>query len=222
MHDHSHHDHKQRLSMDDYLPTTTRLEAFSDAVIAIIMTILILGIQIPQAGGGAGATDAMTNSQAFSLLASLGPNFFAFILSFLALAIYWVNHHFFFANVEFTDKWLLWYNNHLLFWLAIIPFATQFLGQHPTLPVAIAVYGFVMAMGAFAFTLMGHYVFFESKLISDDISQPLREREFNRSRFGTFVYALTIPLAFFLPYVSWAVFLLLPAYFFFPRRLGGM
>jgi uncharacterized membrane protein len=87
------------------------------------------------------------------------PKLIGFLISFVTVAIFWVNHHHFFHPITKSNGALMWYNNHLLFWLAVVPFVTAFLGDYPTLPAVVALYGFVLFMAALTFTAMIHFVF---------------------------------------------------------------
>ncbi len=198
----------------DYIDSTDRIEAFSDGVIAIILTLLILEIKVPHLSD-------FSNQAVFAALIVLAPKFVGFVLSFVTIAIFWVNHHHFFHEIKYTDKWLLWYNNFLLFWLAVIPFVTAFIGDYPSVPAVVALYGFVFFMGAGAFTLMGHYVFFRSRLIpSETVPHSVRKSEFKRSLVGVALYGSSILLAFVSIYISIAIFIFLPIFYFFPRHIA--
>ena len=118
-----------------------RLLAFSDGVIAVIITIMVLELKVPH--------DAT--------LAALGDNvpiFLSYVLSFLYVAIYWNNHHHFFHLVHRVSGGLLWANLHLLFWLSLIPFVTGWVGQNYTAAVPAAVYGIVLLFAAIAWYIM--------------------------------------------------------------------
>lgn len=193
------------------LEGTGRAEAFSDGVIAIIVTILILEIHVPE-------IEAHTNIEAWHAIISILPKLAGFLISFVSVAIFWVNHHYFFNSIAKSNSSLFWYNNHLLFWLAVIPFATAFLGDYPTIPVAVALYGFVLTMAALAFNLMIHFVYFRSPLTRDFMSLANRKKQFQRSLIGVVVYSLSIPLAFLNPYISLSIFALVPIYYFLPDR----
>src|SRR5436853_6473271 len=117
--------------------TKGRLEAFSDGVIAIIITIMVLEMKVPH-GDGLGA------------LRPLLPVFLSYVLSFLYIAIYWNNHHHFFHLVHRVDGALLWANMHLLFWLSLVPFTTGWMGENNFAPVQTAVYGVSLLMPALA------------------------------------------------------------------------
>src|SRR6187431_1272766 len=97
---------------------TERIEFFSDAVIAIIITLMVLEIRLPE------IEDDESSAEIFHQLKEILPNIFAFMISFAVLGVYWVNHHQFFKAIEYSDWKLLWYNLHFLFWCSLIPLST--------------------------------------------------------------------------------------------------
>ncbi len=196
----------------DTLEGTVRIEAFSDAVVAIIVTILILEIRVPE-------LHTLTNIDAWEALLSLAPKLVSFLVSFVTVAIFWVNHHHFFHPIEKSDGRLLWYNNHLLFWLAVVPFATALLGDYPTIPLVVALYGFVLCMSAIAFSLMTRYVFFHSRLLPESVSFATRTLQQRRSWLGVGCYGASVVLAFIHPSISVAIFVIIPLYYFLPQGL---
>ena len=111
--------------------TSTRLEAFSDAVIAILMTIMVLELKIPH------GTD-------LSALQPLLPIFLTYIVTFIYLGIYWNNHHHMLQATESVNGKVLWANMHLLFWLSLIPFVTGWMGENHFAPLPTAIYGVVL------------------------------------------------------------------------------
>jgi uncharacterized membrane protein len=121
--------------------TRGRLEAFSDGVFAILITIMVLELRPP---GGAALAD----------MAPLLPKLLSYVLSFAFLGIYWNNHHHMLHAVQRVNGRVLWANLHLLFWLSLVPFATAWLGEHPAAPVPVALYGVVMLLAALAYTLL--------------------------------------------------------------------
>jgi uncharacterized membrane protein len=118
-----------------------RLTAFSDGVIAVIITIMVLDLHAPQ------NTD-------FGALLAIAPTFLSYLLSFIYVAIYWNNHHHFFQLVPHVTGGILWSNLHLLFWLSLIPFATGWVGEHSGTPLPTAVYGASLLMTAVAWFIM--------------------------------------------------------------------
>ena len=118
--------------------TKNRLEAFSDGVIAIIITIMVLELAVPHGEG-------------FTALTPLVPVFFSYVLSFVYLGIYWNNHHHMLHTVEKINGPILWANLHLLFWLSLIPFATGWMGENHFAAAPSALYGIVLLMCAIAY-----------------------------------------------------------------------
>jgi len=119
-----------------------RLEAFSDAVIAIAMTVMVLEMKAP-------------HGHNLAALREVAPQFLCFVLSFVYLAIYWNNHHHMLQVAQHVNGAVLWANQHLLFWLSLIPFATAWMGEQKTIEqVPIAIYGLVLLMNGVAYTLL--------------------------------------------------------------------
>src|SRR5215204_4821853 len=121
--------------------TTTRLEAFSDAVIAIVITILVLELEVP-------------HGPELSALRELVPVFLSYLLSFVYLGIYWNNHHHMLVLTDQVNGAILWANLHLLFWLSLVPFTTAWMGENDFAAVPVAVYGVVAVMAAIAYFVL--------------------------------------------------------------------
>lgn len=119
----------------------TRLEAFSDGVLAIIITIMVLELKVP-------------HGDTLGTLAPLIPVFLSYVLSFVYLGIYWNNHHHMLHTVTHVSGSILWANLHLLFWLSLFPFATGWMGENHFAPIPTAVYGFVLLATAVAYLLL--------------------------------------------------------------------
>jgi uncharacterized membrane protein len=118
-----------------------RLEAFSDGVLAVIITIMVLDLKAP-------------HSQNLDALRPLWPTFLAYVLSFIFIGIYWNNHHHLLHTIQHVDGRILWANLHLLFWLSLVPFTTDWIGESRLGVQAVAVYGFVLLMAAIAFAIL--------------------------------------------------------------------
>ncbi len=118
-----------------------RLEAFSDGVIAIIITIMVLEMKVPHGSD-------------WAALAPLWPVLLSYVLSFVYVGIYWNNHHHLLHAVHRISGGVLWPNLHLLFWLSLLPFATGWMGENHFAPLPVAVYGFVLVMAALAWVLL--------------------------------------------------------------------
>ncbi|MEZ6036672.1 MAG: TMEM175 family protein, partial [Planctomycetota bacterium] len=118
-----------------------RLEAFSDGVLAIVITIMVLELKAPHDGD-------------WAALAPLLPRFVAYVLSFVYIGIYWNNHHHLLHGVERVTGGILWANLHLLFWLSLVPFATAWMGESHFADQPTGLYGVVLLMAAIAFTIL--------------------------------------------------------------------
>jgi uncharacterized membrane protein len=120
---------------------TDRMEAFSDGVIAILITIMVLELKVP-------------HDASFSALRDMVPVLLSYLLSFIFLGIYWNNHHHLMAATDRISGGVLWANNHLLFWLSLVPFVTSWMGENGFAPVPTAMYGVVLLGAAIAFTIL--------------------------------------------------------------------
>ena len=118
-----------------------RLEAFSDGVLAIILTIMVLELKVPDEG-------------TLAALYPLAPKFLSYVLSFIYIAIYWNNHHHLWQAAKHVNSPILWTNLHLLFWLSLIPFVTGWMGENNFAQLPVLFYGIVLIMAAFAYYLM--------------------------------------------------------------------
>src|SRR5215475_9153556 len=147
--------------------STRRIEACSDGVFAIVMTLLVLEIHVARLETVAGS-DALTKS-----LIALGPKFLSYGLSFGIVCIWWVSHHHLFVLLQKSDRGLLWFNNIFLLWLAFVPFPTALLGDYPGQRVAVVMYGTVMALAGMSFSWMRFYAFFLGKLVYPNIDRQL-------------------------------------------------
>jgi uncharacterized membrane protein len=185
---------------------TGRLEAFSDGVIAVIITIMVLELKVPHVG----TADA---------LLAVAPQFLVYGLSFAVVAIMWVNHHHFIEKARRADAALLWANNNLLFWMSLIPFVTAYLGENSRAPLAVAVYGGVFVLTCTAFLLL------QIVLGRQDSADAARKAEFKRlNRKATLSiasYVASVILAFVSIDASYAIFVIIPLLYFWPERKGA-
>ena len=198
--------------------STTRLETFSDCVIAIILTIMILQLKLPDLD-----KHDTTTHQIIHYLKNLLPYFVTYTFSFMMISIFWTNHHHMFHLLENTDEILLWQNFLFMFLVSLIPFATAIVGTNPFIPIAPAIYGSVMLLTTLSLTLMRSYSIRKKLLHTDrDKSVNLKISRISiRSRtkaiIGTLVYLISIPLAYMNVYFSYAVFIIPPIIFFIPE-----
>lgn len=188
---------------------TSRIEAFSDGVIAIIITVMVFDLKLQQ---------IPTDTTVWMELLKLFPKFVSYTMSFLMLAIMWVNHHQLFHQIQHTDRRLLWYSIHLLFWMSIIPFATNFIGANPLLWQASFFYGIIFCMNVFSFTLLREYVV-KKGLLHQNISKEAHLKIATKNRFALVIYLLAAILSLVSVYWSFILFLAVPCMYFIPEQI---
>ncbi len=199
--------------------STSRVEIFSDGVMAIIMTIMVLELQLPELNEIQDAKDFKHH------LIELLPHFGAYIFSFIMIGILWTNHHNLFHLLEKTDNYLLGQNLFLLFWMSLIPFVTGLIGANPTLPASTALYGFIMLMTSLTLTFMRAYTLKNELLHTDDDGKSNQkiEKVFLKnkahSNIGSAAYLFSIPMAFVNVYISYACFIIPIILFLLPAKI---
>jgi|SRR5580698_4667051 uncharacterized membrane protein len=179
-----------------------RLTAFTDGVIAVIITIMVLELKAP-------------HGASLSALAAQWPSFLSYLLSFIYVAIYWNNHHHFFQLTPEVNGAILWANLHLLFWLSLVPFATGWVGESGLATVPAAVYGAVLLMCAIAFYIMERVI-----VRSQGASSPL-EKAVGRDlkgKLSPFLYLSGVVLAFVAPAISYGLYALVALMWLVPDR----
>jgi len=159
---------------------TTRLEAFSDGVLAIIITIMVLELKVP-------------HGVELAALNPLLPRLLSYVLSFIYVGIYWNNHHHLFQATEQVTGGILWANLHLLFWLSLFPFTTGWMGENGLAAIPTAVYGFVLLMAAIAYVILEHAII--AKEGRDSLVAQAVGREW-KGKLSLVLYVAAVPLAF--------------------------
>lgn len=181
-----------------------RLEAFSDGVLAIAITIMVLEMKAPE-------------DTSFRALWPVVPVFLSYVLSFIYLAIYWINHHHLFQAAQQVSISVLWANMHLLFWLSLIPFATSWLGENHLEPVPVAFYGGVLFMSAVAFRLLERTLI-RSHNERAPITRTLNDGRGRKEKLSMIVYFFSIPMAFISITVSITCYVVMAAVWIIPSR----
>ena len=179
-----------------------RLEAFSDGVLAILISIMVLELHVPK------PQDISDLLQALPLIA-------VYALSFIFLAIYWNNHHHMFQAAQRVSGGVLWSNAHLLFWLSLVPFTTAWMAQHASAPWPVAAYGINLLLCAIAYYVLSH------RLIAHHGKESPLAIAFGRDRKGKIsllIYIVSIPLAFYRPALSYACFIAVAIIWLVPDR----
>lgn len=189
--------------------TKGRLEAFSDGVIAVVITIMVLELKVPHG--------ADTNA-----LAPLVPIFLSYVMSFVYVAIYWNNHHHMFHAVHHVTGSVLWANMHLLFWLSLVPFVTGWMDENHFAPLTVAAYGGVLLGAAIAYYLL------TLRLLAcherDSVLAKALGGDF-KGKASALAYVVAIPLAFVAVWASLAIYAAVALVWLVPdtrfeRRLG--
>ncbi len=179
-----------------------RIEAFSDGVIAILITIMVLELRPPT------GTD-------LAALLPLVPIFLSYVLSFVFLAIYWNNHHHLFQVVQRVNGRVLWANLHLLFWLSLFPFATAWMGENNFATWPVALYGVVLFLAGSAYYLLVRALL---PLHAPDSPLAVAVGSDFKGKISIVIYAVAIPIAFVVPGVSFALYVLVAVIWFIPDR----
>jgi uncharacterized membrane protein len=179
-----------------------RLEAFSDGVIAIIITIMVLELKVP-------------HGDTFDTLLPLAPVLLSYILSFIYVGIYWNNHHHLLHAVNHISGGVLWANLHLLFWLSLIPFVTGWMGENHFATMPVAAYGVILFMCAVAYWLLvrcltTHHT--DNKVLADAIGSD------KKGKLSLLFYPTGVALSFVHPWLGFAVYILVAIVWFTPDR----
>jgi uncharacterized membrane protein len=190
--------------------TKGRMEAFSDGVIAILITIMVLELRVPHGSD-------------LDALAPLAPVFLSYVLSFMNLAIYWNNHHHLLQAAHHVDGRILWANLLLLFWLSLFPFATGWMGENNFAPIPVAAYGVVLVAAAVAYNILVRVLI--AREGRDSVLAVAVGRD-TKGKISPFIYAVAIPIALVAPWVSFALYVLVAMIWFVPdlrieRQLGA-
>jgi uncharacterized membrane protein len=180
----------------------TRLEAFSDGVIAILITIMVLELHAPATAD-------------LAALQELGPEFLSYVLSFVYLGIYWNNHHHLLHAATRIDGRVLWANLHLLFWLSLVPFGTAWMGKNDFAPIPTAVFGVLLLAAAIAF-----FVLVRALIACHGQSNTLATAigDDRKGKLSPLIYAVAVPIALVAPLAAFALYVAVAAIWFVPDR----
>jgi uncharacterized membrane protein len=187
--------------------TTGRLEAFSDGVIAVVVTIMVLEMHAP-------------TQPTWAALLKVAPVFLSYAMSFLVVAIMWVNHHHMIHAVHQVTARLLWSNLNLLFWMSLVPFVTDFMGKNYRAPMAVALYGLNLGLCGSAFYLLRTELVRQA--LADSNLAEYHALVQRKNAFSAGLYFASVPLAYVSVYLSFFIFVLIAATYFLPeKRLAG-
>jgi uncharacterized membrane protein len=180
----------------------TRVEAFSDGVMAIIITIMVLEMKVPHEVG-------------LAALKPILPVFLSYVLSFIYVGIYWNNHHHLLHSTKRVSGRILWANLHLLFWLSLFPFATGWMGENHLASLPAALYGFVLLMAAIAYYILQRAIIAHQgpdSLLAAAVAGDLK------GKLSPVLYLIAIPLAFVNPWIASGLYVFVALVWFIPDR----
>jgi len=181
---------------------TDRMEAFSDGVIAILITIMVLELRVPHGGD-------------WTALRPMLPVLLSYLLSFVFLGIYWNNHHHMMILTDEISGAILWANLHLLFWLSLIPFGTAWMGENHVAPLPTAIYGGILLLAAIAYTILQQAIIHRQGAGSKLKAAVGEDRKGISS---ALLYAAAIPLAFVRPLIAVAIYVVVATIWLVPDR----
>jgi uncharacterized membrane protein len=187
-----------------------RLEAFSDGVLAIIITIMVLELKVPQH-----LIELLPHPAELADLKPLLPVFLGYVLSFIYIGIYWNNHHHMFHAAKHVTGGILWANLHLLFWLSLFPFTTGWMGENHLAPVPAAIYGFVLLMAAIAYYILQRAIIASQgrgSLLAAAVGKDCK------GRISPVLYLVAIPLAFVSVWISTGLYVFVALMWLLPDR----
>lgn len=189
-------------------PTSRRLENFSDAVFAIVLTIMVFEIKIP---------DGLVLGNSILALRQFSVVLGTYILSFYVVANLWTSHHYLVFTIAKPARTTIWLNSLLLFWATLIPVVTRFLGSHPSSSRAAAAYAVVGLGATGAFMLLRSHA---ARMSNNDLHRDIHMRVLRRTWLFLAIYGAAIPLAFVSPLLAWACFMAVPPMLFLPIIRG--
>ena len=179
-----------------------RLEAFSDGVLAIIITIMVLELKVPHGAD-------------WVALSNLMPVFLSYVLSFVYVGIYWNNHHHLLHAVKHVSGGVLWANLHLLFWLSLIPFVTGWMGENHFYPLPVALYGGVLVMAGVAYWILVHCIIAtegKDSLVAQAIGKDMK------GIISVVIYLIAMPIAFVSVWIALAGYIAIALLWLIPDR----
>ncbi len=189
----------------------TRLEAFSDGVFAILITLLVLELKVPP------LVDHDSTDELLNALVHLLPRFVSWVISFLMIAVIWVNHHRLLELIDRVDHRFFWLNANLLLWTSFIPFPTALIGEYAANPLATFFFGIILSSSALAFVFLRGYLRSRPAILKKDIDREALNRAYVRSMLmGPLPYLGGAALSWVSPVLSWMVYAVIPLVFIFP------
>lgn len=197
----------------DTSPSTNRIEAFSDGVFAIVITLLVLELHTPQ------LQNPKDGYELFLALYALAPKYLGFALSFFFVAVFWVSHHQFFHTLNFSRRGLLWINNLFLFFVTFLGFPTGVLGQYPENLAAVIFLGAALFAASFTFAVLRWYGWRKKETASDEFAKDSLQKAMRRSFLPPMLYLIGMIIAPFSSVIAIGIFFLTPILLIIPLKL---
>ena len=191
--------------------TKARIEALTDGIFATVMTVLVLGLSLPQVG--------LSESGLEGEIVNLSPHILAYVFSFVVLGVYWIGHHNQFHYIKRTDRVFLWVNILFLLTIGFVPFSTSLLGLYPFSPTAVRIYGVNLAATGLALYAVWWYATSRHRLVEKDLDPHIVSLAKRRTIIGPIVSLLGIGLSFLDTRISLLLYLLLIPFFIRPSHI---
>ena len=179
--------------------TKTRLETFSDGVFAIVITLLVLDIKVPE----------VDYNHLGSALIALTPKFISYLLSFSLIGLYWLGHHFYFEKIKKVDGSFLWLNILFLLLVSVLPFPTALLGKYPLMPIPLTLYGLNMLLVNTVSFIMLRYIYCNKQLANEYFKDEFYQLQLPIFIYMNSFYIIAILFSYWLPIVSYIIYILL-------------
>ncbi|MCU0344542.1 MAG: TMEM175 family protein [Ignavibacterium sp.] len=195
--------------MSKSLLEKNRLEAFSDGVIAIIITLLVLEIKVPHIHGD------INSQKIIEALFSIAPKFFSWALSFFMLLIMWINHHRIFNELEKSDNNILWLNGMLLFFMSFVPFPTAFMGDYFTQPMSTFFFGICLMLVGIAFYFLRAYLVKKPQLFKKEVDLSHQKKLAAKTLLGPAFYFIGAISSFLSIIVAYIIYVAVPVYYIY-------
>lgn len=194
----------------------SRVEAFSDGIFAVIITLLVLEIHVT------GGSDPKSVALLWKALIAISPKILSWIVSFLIVCVIWVNHHRIFEQLKTVTHRIFWLNANLLLWCSLIPFPTALMGDYINNPLSLIAFGLILALMALAFSILRLHILKNSFVLNEGINLDLYRKATTKSLiFGPVLYLLGAACSLIHTYLALAIYFIIPVYFIFYNTSGS-
>lgn len=197
----------------NFFISTSRIEAFSDGVFAIVITLLAFQFKVPKF-----THSASLHTNSIELLKIL-PNMIGFIFSFFFVAVFWINHHQLYHSIKEANRKLLWYNIHLLFWITMLPFPIAMIGDNPEVAISAMSLGVVLLMSSFSAFLVRRYSYTTAKLVNETLTEDSIQHGFKNNIIAIILNLVAIVAAIYSVYIAYSIYFIVLGLFAIPQKL---